>query len=498
MGNAKWEQFAARMRELTDLGRALSLLSWDQSVVMPGKAAASRARATATLDSLTHSKATDPGLGDLIDDLIDDPSLDDLRRRSVEVAKRDYDKATKVPDDLVRALAEATGIGYQVWTEARPASDFAVFEPHLEKIVALRKEYADAVGYANERYDALLDDYEPGLTAIEVETVFAELIDGLEPIVDRVLAKAGPAPAFLRGKFDVGAQEAFCQWLVGHLGFDTAGGRLDVSPHPFTIQISAGDTRQTTRYTADELLSSVYAAIHETGHALYDQGLPEEWLDLPIGHYSSLAMHESQSRMWENQVGRSREFVGFLLSKLKERFESSLGGVTPDEFYEGVNHPERSLIRVEADELTYNLHIVLRFELELAMFRDELAVADLPEAWNKAVEQHVGLRPSDDRKGVLQDMHWSGGMQGYFPTYTLGTLYAAAFYAKAETDLGSLEGDLKRGETRRLLEWLRANIHSKANRYDTKVAAEKVLGAPFSPKPFLDYLETKYFELYDA
>jgi carboxypeptidase Taq len=495
MGN-KWGELQNRMRELKDLGGTLSLLAWDQAVMMPPKGGAARARTAATLEALTHSRLTDPRLGELLDEAAADDSLDDVRQRAVELLKRDYDKATKVPDDLVRELAEATNLAYQVWTEARPASDFGRFQPHLEKVVALKKQVTDAIGFANERYDALLDDYEPGMTAAEVEEMFAGLVKGLQPVADVVLAKSGSRPEFLTNTFDISAQSSFSQWLTRHIGFDTGGGRLDISPHPFTIQIGLGDVRQTTRYHESDLVSSIYSTLHESGHALYDQGLPEEWRDLPVGGHASLGMHESQSRMWENQVGRSRAFTAFLLPRLKERFENALGSVEPDDFYRAVNHPERSLIRVEADELTYNLHIVLRFEIELALFRDELEVADLPEAWDHAMETHLGIRPDGDSQGVLQDMHWSGGMMGYFPTYTLGTLYAAAFFAKARSDLGDLEDEFRRGETGRLLDWLRTNIHSKAHLHDAKDLAAEVLGEKPTAQPFLDYLSDKYSDIY--
>jgi carboxypeptidase Taq len=288
----------------------------------------------------------------------------------------------------------------------------------------------------------------------------------------------------------------FSHWLVRQLGFDTDAGRLDVSPHPFTSGVGRADIRQTTRTIPDELMASIYATAHETGHALYEQGLPEELLDLPVGTFPSLGLHESQSRLWENQVGRGRSFTTFMLPHLKEMFPAQLGDVTPAEFYRGVNDVRRTLIRVHADEVTYNLHLALRLEIELALFRDELEVADLPDAWDDAMEKHVGIRPPDAANGVLQDMHWSIGALGYFPTYTIGTLYAAAFFATAEQELGGLEDDLAKGEAGRLLQWLRDNIHSKAYLYPAKELARQVLGSELSVEPFLRYLRQKYSELY--
>lgn len=492
-----WDQLVARLQELTDLNSAAALLAWDQAVLMPPKGAPSRARSMATLESLAHVRLTDPAIGELLNELAAEDDLEDIQKATVRVLKRDYERATKVPAKLVKEIAETTALAYQVWTKAKPESDFTGFQPHLERIVGLKKQQADAIGYQKERYDALLDMYEPGMTSAEVEVMFSQLTEGLQPVVDAVLGVAHEKPAFLTAEYDDGVKDQLCQWLIEELGFDTEAGRLDTSPHPFTSGIAAGDVRQTTRYADTELTGSLYAVIHETGHALYEQGLPEEWSELPAGQVPSLGLHESQSRMWENQVGRNRCFTDFLLPRLKELFERELGTITPEEFHRGVNHPERTLIRVDADELTYNLHIVLRFELELALFREELAVGDLPDAWDEAMDKHLGLKPNDHADGVLQDMHWAIGIQGYFPTYSLGTLYAAAFYAKAEADLGGLGDDFRRGDTSRLLGWLRQNIHSKASLYEAKDLATKVLGEPFTVTPFVTYMKTKYRELYD-
>ena len=495
MGSA-WDRILPLMMELRDIGSAIRLMSWDQAVLLPPKGAPARARAMATLQGFAHEKMTSPQMGELIDELVADDSLDDQQLASVRNLKRDYDKATRVPPELVREIAEAEGLAYQAWTEARPENDFSKLQPHLEKMLDLKKQEADALGWDNERYDALLDLFEPDMAAAEAEALFKDLIAGLKPFAEEVLARVPDRPAFLDATYDVDDQMAFSKWLVGVLRFDTDGGRLDRSPHPFTSYIGPGDVRQTTRTIPGELMASVYATAHETGHALYEQGVPEEWADLPIGTFPSLGLHESQSRLWENQVGRSRAFTGFMLPHLKERFPSQLGTITPDEFYRGANDVRRSLIRVHADEVTYNLHLALRLELELALFRDELEVKDLPEAWDDAMERHVGIRPPDVADGVLQDMHWSIGALGYFPTYTIGTLYAAAFFKKAEEDLEGLDEDLAKGECSRLLEWLRENIHSQGYMYPAKELAKRVLGTELSAEPFLDYLRTKYTALY--
>ena len=491
-----WERILPRVDELADLDGALRLLSWDQQVMMPAAGGGGRARVMATIHAFAHQRLTDPELGSLLAEAADDDALTEDQRASVRLLKRDHDKATRLPERLVRELAELEALSFQAWSEARPANDFSILEPHLARMVALKKEAADAIGWEHERYDALIDDFEPGATTTEIEALFEELVPSLKPVAERILAAAGEQPAFLSTTCEVDKQRDLCVWLVEAMGFDLTQGRFDVSPHPFTVHIGPNDVRQTTRYDEKALMMGIRASMHETGHALYEQGIPEEWAGLPIGDIRSLGLHESQSRIWEIQVGTGRPFLEFMLPHLKERFPQ-LGDLSPNEFYRGVNHPRRSLIRVAADEVTYNLHIALRFEIELALFRDELKVADLPDAFDAAMEKYVGIRPDNQADGVLQDMHWAVGGLGYFPTYTLGTLYAAALYEKAQADLGPLEEDLRAGDASRLLSWLRSNIHVHGSRRSGKETAEAVIGGPVSPRPFLDHLRTKYAEIYD-
>lgn len=490
-----WEQLDERLAELADLGRALSLMHWDMEVMMPAGGAPTRSRSIATLEGMIHERIAHPDMGSLIGELEATNPDDAEKKATLRLLRRQYDKATKVPADLVKELAEVTSNAYHAWHESKEASDFAIFQPHLERIVELKKRYADALGWETERYDALFDDYEPDMKASEVEVIFDELVTGLADVIDPVIQAAGRPPDWLKGDFDDTKRVGFCDWLAQHVGFDGANGRLDTSPHPFTIQVGPRDVRQTVQRKGGPIVEAVFTTLHETGHALYDQGLPEG--DGPVADTPSLGIHESQSRLWENHVGRSRPFCEFVLPQLKERFPE-LGTLTPEEFFRGANHPERSLIRVEADELTYPLHIIVRFELELALFRDELSVADLPGAWDAAYEKHVGVRPPDHARGVLQDMHWSIGYLGYFPTYTLGTLYAAAFFAKANADLGGLDDDLRQGDCSRLLDWLRTNIHSKGHLKPATELARDVLGDGLSAKPFLEHVRSRYGELYDV
>lgn len=492
----RWEQLVAKIREINDINSAYALLEWDQASLMPTKGGEARATALGTMARLAHERLIHPELGDLLASLAEDGSLDQIKAATVRVMKHERDKATKVPTTLVTELKEAEMRGYQAWVEAKPASDFKRFGPFMQKTVRLKKEEADALGWEDERYDALLDHFEPNMTTKELEVVFARLTEGLQPLAAAILDAAGDKPAFLNDTYDAARQIDFCNEMVDRLGFDREGGRLDFSPHPFTIGIGHGDVRQTLRVEEDDLMMSIYAAIHETGHALYDQGFSEEMAGLPVADAPSMGMHESQSRLWENHIGRSRPFSDHLLPGLKVLFEKQLGSVDPDEFYRGINHPERSLIRVQADEVTYNLHIALRFELELALFRDELEVADLPDAWDAAMEKHLGIRPENHSEGVLQDMHWSDGYFGYFPTYSLGTLYAAAFYDKMLSDIGQIDDDLRGGDASRVLAWLRENVHSQGYLYPAKVLAKNILGEELTPDPFLNHIKTKYSEIY--
>jgi carboxypeptidase Taq len=492
-----WDRLVTKLQEMADLARTAALMQWDQAVMMPPGGAPSRARGQATIEAITHARLTDPEVGDILGDLEDDPDLDADKKASLRILRHDYDRATKVPSDLVKEIAEVQGHSYQAWTEARPADDFSILEPHLDKLFRLKREEADALGFEGERYDALLDAFEPGMTADEVARMFDELVAGLRPLNDAVLGVERPAPEWLFAEYDEPTQHEICHWLVEHLNFDTERGRLDASPHPFTMGLVPSDVRQTTRAEKNNFLGSVYAAIHETGHALYEQGLPAEYVDLPVGRAPSLGMHESQSRMWENHVGRSREFAGFLLPVLKERWPQ-LGMISPEEFYAGINYAQRSLIRVNADELTYNLHVAVRFDLERALLRDDLNVSELPDVWDDAYERTVGIRSPNQADGVLQDMHWSIGAIGYFPTYSLGNIYSAALFDKAEAEIDGLRQGLAEGETRPLLEWLRENIHSEGYRYDARTLAEKVVGGSVTAAPLLNYLRTKYSELYEV
>ena len=494
---AAWDELLPKLQELADLQSAIALLHWDMAVNMPPGGAASRSRALATVETRVHEAFTSPDIGRLIEQLQSEGGLDEVQAASVRVVGHDYFRATKIPPDLVHELARVGGAAYQAWTEARPASDFGVFQPHLAKLVQLKKEQADALGWEGHRYDALLDDYEPGTTTADLRALFDGLAEELRPLAAAILESAGGRPAFLSDVYDADVQKRCSLWLTEALGFDLERGRLDTSPHPFTMAVGPGDVRQTTGIYEHDFAFSIYATIHETGHALYDQGIPEAFAALPQWKVPSAGMHESQSRLWENLVGRSRPFTDWLLPHLKDYFPAQLGTLDPVEFYRGINHPERTTIRVSADEVTYNLHVILRFELEQALLGGDLDVADLPDAWDDGMERHLGIRPADAGDGVLQDMHWSSGMFGYFPSYTIGNLYAAAYFSKARAALGDLDDEIRNGDFTRLLAWLREQVHSQGYLHTAKELGERVLAEPLTHAPFIDYIRTKYSELYD-
>jgi carboxypeptidase Taq len=494
-----YHQLCARSKEMSYLGSAVGILHWDQRTNIPPKAHGHRAEVLSAIAGMLHKMATDPAIGDLLTALEGaDTVKDPLSVEAVNVRewRRMYDRAVKIPRELAVQLAKAAAEGQAAWERARPANDWPRFEPYLERIVALKREQADALGYEEEPYDALLDAYEQGETARGLEPVFAELIPALVDLLDRIKGSTRHPDQSLKHRiFPIPEQETFALMVAQRMGYDIDAGRLDVSAHPFTTGLGPADVRITTRYTESYFNEAFFAVVHETGHALYHQGLPLEHWGTPFCGPMSLGINESQSRMWENMVGRSSAFWRYFYPEAQKRF-ASLEDVSSDDFCFSVNEVAPSLIRVEADEVTYNLHILLRFQLELAICRGDLAVKDLPEAWNEKMRAYLGMTPPDYAQGVMQDVHWSGGAIGYFPTYTLGNLYAAQFYSKAQAELGNLDLQLEKGELTPLLDWLHRNIHSQGRRYLPQDLAKTVTGETLNPRFLIEYLNSKYGELY--
>ncbi len=482
----------ARMEELKDLGGVIGLLTWDQETYLPARANDARGQQLSTMQGLYHERLVDPTLGELIEQASADPTSSADDRAMIRVFRRERDRAVKVPHTLVRALAEAQAKGVSAWREARETRDFGRFRPALERTLALRREQADAFGHDGERYDALLESYEPGMRVSRLTPVLEGLRDQLIPIVQRLTAAPAPADVLADRAFDPEKLWAFTLRLLEGMGFDLQAGRQDRSIHPFTGGTHPRDVRLTTRVEPRNPLSTIFSTIHEGGHGLYEQGFAEAHHRTPLAGAPSMGLHESQSRLWENVIGRSLPFWEHWFPVLKELFPSELDGVDVTAFHGSVNQVRRSLNRVEADEVTYNLHIVLRYELELLLIHDQLPVADLPEAWNERMAKYLGVRSQDDLSGVLQDIHWAWGELGYFPTYTLGNLYSAQLSEAMRRDVPDLDSRLRQGDLLSVRDWLRRNIHAEGYRYDAEALITRVTGAGLSDAPFLRYLESKY------
>lgn len=491
-----FDALLARMQELRDLGGLIALATWDQETYLPPKAADSRAHQLSTLQGIHHERLVDPRLGELLAWAAEHPGLTGDQRAMVRVLTHEREREVRVPKRLVQELAEAQSRGLVAWREARKQNRFALFQPALARLLALRREQADAYGHSGERYDALLEGYEPGMRLARLSPVLTALRDNLIPLVDALQAAPRQGVDLFQGRrFDTGAQWRFSLRLLGDMGFDLEAGRQDRSIHPFSSGQHPKDVRLTTDLEEGSL-TGLFSTLHEGGHGLYEQGFSEAHHRTPLANAPSMGLHESQSRLWENLVGRGRAFWTHYFPALRESFPEALAGVDLDTFHAAINRVTPSLIRVEADEVTYNLHIVLRYELELLLLRDELPLDELPAAWSERMRRYLGLTPPDDMRGVLQDIHWAWGELGYFPTYALGNLYAASLYRAAKRALPGLEEGLARGELLPLREWLRAHLHAEGYRQPAEDLVRKVTGQGLTDADFLAYLKSKYGALY--
>jgi len=492
-----YDAFLKMVREIGQLGTTAALLDWDSETYMPANGLAIRAEQLALLAKLAHERQTAPALGEVLRELEASEITDEAALTNIRETRRSYDRATKIPAELVERIARESTVAKDAWTKARAESAFDKFAPHLEELLDLQRQVADAVGYKGERYDALLDEYEPGATAAELTTLFASLRTPLAEFVKQLAdATKQPDTSILNRSFPVETQTLWCRQMAEVIGFDFQSGRIDVSTHPFCSGTGPGDVRLTTRYQERFFSPAVFGTLHEAGHGLYEQGLPMEHLFVPRGQAVSLGIHESQSRMWENMVGRSRPFWQRYYPQCQAVFREALSDVPLDEFYGAINAVSPSLIRVEADEVMYNLHIIVRFEMERDLIEGRLAVKDVPAAWNAKMTDLLGITPTNDAEGCLQDIHWSMGAFGYFPTYALGNLYAAQFFAAARRDLPNLMQDFSQGKFGGLLGWLRTNIHQHGQRYRAGELVERVTGSPLSIEPFLSYVRAKFSPVY--
>jgi carboxypeptidase Taq len=497
----KVQQLKTQLADVVHLQRAAALLSWDQQVNMPPGGAQARAEQLALLSRLAHEMFTSDEVGKLIDEAAAEVKGLDYgsdEAAMVRVAKHDYDLQTKIPTDLVEEIARTQTLAHEVWAKAREEDDFPAFVPMLEKIYGLMRREADALGYEKHPYDALLDQYEPNTKTADVERLFDELRAELVPFVAAIFERLDAVdsrPIHLR--YDLDKQEAFGLKVIKQIGYDMTRGRQDRSVHPFTTEFSINDVRITTRYYEDYMPTALFGSIHEAGHAMYEQGSDQSLEGTILTGGTSLGVHESQSRLWENVVGRSRSFWRYFYPDLQATFPAQLGKVSLEAFYRAINAVSRSLVRVEADEVTYNLHIMLRFELENALLEEKLAVKDLRDAWNAKMESYLGVTPPDDGKnGVLQDVHWSSCLVGYFPTYSLGNFLAAQYWDKALADVPSIPEDIERGDFSTLLTWLRDNIHQYGRKYWPTELTERITGESIQVRSFLKYLKAKYTDIY--
>jgi len=495
----KMQQLKSTMATLADLGGAQAILGWDQQTYMPPAAAESRGQQGGTLGRLAHEIGTSQELGKLLEELKPyaaslDPDSDDARM--IKFAVRDYEQATRVPAEFVVEQAEVTALANQAWAEARAKSDFSIFHPHLEKIVELTHRFIGFFPPADHPYDTLLDNFEPGMKTAEVKAIFEALRPQQVELIQAISKKPQVDDSFLHQAFEEKKQWDFGVEVITAFGYDWNRGRQDKSPHPFTNSSSINDVRITTRVAPDFLNTMLFGTMHEAGHAMYGQGIGMNLERTNLTGGASLAVHESQSRMWENLVGRSMPFWQHFYPRLQELFPGQLGSVPLEKFYKGINKVQPSLIRVEADEATYNLHIMLRLEIEIAVVEGKIAVKDLPAAWNARMKDYLGVTPPSDAKGVLQDIHWSWGMFGYFSTYALGNLISAQLWEKINHDLPDLTGQFHAGKFESLLGWLRENIHVHGRKFMPQELVQKVTGSRIDPAPYMRYLTKKYGEIY--
>jgi carboxypeptidase Taq len=497
---AAYDELIRRSREETLLGSCAELLAWDEETYMPPGGVENRAAQLALLAGIQHEKATDPRYASLLAEvecspLVQDPDGD--AAVNVREIRRAYDRAARLPRPLVEETARVTSLAQHEWAVARQNADFAHFRPWLERVLALKRDEAQALGYAATPYDALLEEYEPGARSQDVARLFDDLRRELVPLVT-ALTYSGRRPRvpILEREYPVDRQRFLAEAAAAAVGFDFQRGRLDATTHPFFSTIGPGDCRITTRYHASRFSDAFFGTLHETGHGLYEQGLDPRHQGTPLGEAPSLGLHESQARLWENTVGRSRPFWEHFFPRARQVFHDTLADVGLDEFHFAVNNVEPTLIRVGADEVTYNLHILLRFELEQALLSGDLPVTDLPGAWNDAYRHYLGVVPDNDAEGCLQDGHWAGGLIGYFPTYTLGNVFAAQLCARAESDLGGLDAAFARGDFSGLLGWLREQVHRPGSRYPAARLIERATSSPPNPRPLVESLRRKYGALY--
>jgi carboxypeptidase Taq len=489
--NRKLDRLKELLAEVDDLRKAATLLFWDQRVMMPAGGAEARADASATVGRLSHEKFVSKEIGALLDELNeDDYDYDSFEASLIRVTRRDYDKAVRVPPELTGEMRRSSALALAAWGPAKANSDFSALLPHLDRNLELRHRYVECFEPADETYDILLDDYEPLMKTTEVREIFDGLKKELRPLIKEIGEAGDVDDSFLRGEFDADKQREFTYTVLRRFGFTDDEWRLDTTAHPFMCSPGHGDVRLTTNFRPDDL-SSIFASMHEFGHGVYEWGVDEALQRTPLGSGVSLGVHESQSRTWENLVGRSRALWRYFYPQLQEVFPEQLGSVDEEAFYRAVNKVHPSLIRIDADEVTYNLHIILRFELEQELIENRLAPRDLPDAWNARMDEYLGIDVPDDARGVLQDMHWAGGSIGYFPTYSLGNVMSVQIWERMKEDVGDVDEQFERGEFGEIREWLRSHLYVLGRKFTPQETIERVTGSRIDAGPYVRYLREK-------
>jgi carboxypeptidase Taq len=488
--------YKTKMQQIADIRNAIAVLGWDQETYLPEKGAGFRGQQITTLSTMAHELFTDDKLGELLQTLHARQDLDIIASRNVALSLEDYKKNKKYPASFVAALSQTTNECYHAWIKARKANDYRIFEPVLARMVDLKKQEAEYLGYNGHPYNALLNEYEKGANTTMLDTIFADVKSALAPLLKNIETQPQVNKDFLFLHYDRNKQWEFGIELLKAMGYDMKAGRQDISEHPFTTSFNPRDVRVTTRIDEKDFGNMTWSCIHEGGHALYEQGLPVEGYGLPSGEAASLGIHESQSRLWENNVGRSLPFWELHYAALQERFPENLQQVSLSDFYKAINQVQPSLIRTEADELTYHFHVMIRYEIEKGLLDGTYTTKDLDEVWNRYYREYLHVTVPDDNQGVLQDIHWSHGSFGYFPTYSLGSLYAAQFFSAAQEQIPGLIDQIRAGDYSQLLTWLGDEIHHHGRYYTSNELCAKVTGEPLAFRHFLDYATKKYQHIY--
>ncbi|MBL7829551.1 MAG: carboxypeptidase M32 [Saprospiraceae bacterium] len=494
MTSKNYKLLEVKLQKIADINYATALLHWDKETYMPKKAAALRSQQLSTLSELGHSLFTEKSTGILLNKL-EKENLNETLEANVKRTKEDYDKMIKLPGSFVAESSMLSSKAFHAWIEARKKNDFKIFEDPLDKLISHKRKEADLLGFSDHPYDALLDLYEPGLTVSTLNRLFKNVREQLVPFVAELRSKKQIDTNFLFLKYPSDKQWNFGIDILKNIGYDFDAGRQDISEHPFTINFGSTDVRVTTRIDEYDFSNMTWSCIHEGGHALYEQGLPIDQYGLPCGSAASLSIHESQSRLWENMVGRGKNFWKFHYPKLQKIFPKNLSNISLDHFYKAINHIEPNYIRTEADELHYHFHVMIRYEIEKSIMEGLIKTSDLRDYWNARYKEYLNVDVPSDLEGILQDIHWSHGSFGYFPTYSLGSFYAAQFYEKAKADITNLEKQIESGNSSELLHWLRNNIHAHGRKYLPNELCKQVTGSELSLDPFMDYVKLKYSEI---